>query len=91
MTICAIYQNVSKLKRKGYGHNMGTWNYLVYLFTLKFMIIFIDALVVKEKIVEKLHYLSHSINFIYLNWEVGNINFWQIWHFDIKDTGWVGL
>ena len=20
-----------------------------------------------------------------------SINFWQIWHFDVKGTGWVGL
>ena len=23
--------------------------------------------------------------------EVININFWQIWHFDLRGTGWVGL
>ena len=23
--------------------------------------------------------------------EVKNIDFWQIWHFDVKGTGWVGL
>ena len=23
--------------------------------------------------------------------EVINIDFWQIWHFDVKSTGWVGL
>ena len=23
--------------------------------------------------------------------EVTNIDFWQIWHFDVKGTGWVGL
>ena len=23
--------------------------------------------------------------------KVININFWQIWYFDIKDTGWLGL
>ena len=23
--------------------------------------------------------------------ELMNIDFWQIWHFDVKGTGWVGL
>ena len=26
-----------------------------------------------------------------LYFEVINIDFWQVWHFDVKDTGWVGL
>ena len=36
---------------------------------------------------KKLHYISGT-NFIF---EVINMNFWQIWHFDVRDTGWVGL
>ena len=32
--------------------------------------------------------LNSCTNFIS---EVINIDFWQIWHFDVKDTGWVGL
>ena len=45
---------------------------------------FIDILVWKE---EKLYYVSYS-NFIF---EVININFQQIWHFNTKDTGCMGL
>ena len=36
---------------------------------------------------KKFHYISYT-NFIF---EVINIDFWQTWHFDVKDTGWVGL
>ena len=36
---------------------------------------------------KKLHYISYT-NFIF---EVINIDFWQIWHFDVKVTRWVGL
>ena len=49
------------------------------------MHVFIDALCERKK--EKLHYISYA-NFIL---GVININFWQIWHFDIMDTWWVGL
>ena len=28
---------------------------------------------------------------VHLFYEVININFWQIWNFDVKYTGWVGL
>ena len=48
------------------------------------MHLFVDALVWKK---EKLHYISHT-NFIF---EAINIDFWQIWHYDAKDAGWVGL
>ena len=46
------------------------------------MHLFIDAFVWKK---DKLHYISYT-NFIL---EAISINFWQIWHFDVKDTGWV--
>ena len=36
---------------------------------------------------EKLHFIPYN-NFIF---KVINIDFWQIWHFDVKDTKWVGL
>ena len=36
---------------------------------------------------KKLHYIS-CFNFVF---EVIIINFWQIWHFDVKGTGQVGL
>ena len=48
------------------------------------MHLFIYAIVWKK---EKLHYNSYT-NFIS---EVVNIDFWQIWHFDVKGTGWVVL
>ena len=48
------------------------------------MHLFTDALVWE---IEELHYISYT-NFIF---EVIGINFWQIWHFDVKDTGWVRL
>ena len=48
------------------------------------MQLFIYALVWKK---EKFHWNSY-INFIS---EVINISFRQIWHFDKKATGWVGL
>ena len=48
------------------------------------MPLFIYALVSKK---EKLYYNSHA-NFIP---EVMNIDFSQIWHFEVKVTGWVGL
>ena len=47
------------------------------------MHLFIDTLMWKKK---KLH-ISYT-NFIF---EVINIKFWQIRHFDGQDTGWVGL
>ena len=58
---------------------MDTWVYIIYLLHL-----FIDACVQKN---EKPHYISYT-NFIF---EVKNITFWQIWHFDVKEAGWVGL
>ena len=48
------------------------------------MHLFIYALVWKK---EKFHY-NFETNFIS---EVINIDFWQIWHFDVKGAGWVGL
>ena len=32
-------------QNKGYGRNMGTWSYIIYLFMLLFMHLFIDVLV----------------------------------------------
>ena len=49
-----------------------------------FMHLFIYTIVWKK---EKLHQNSYT-NFIS---EVVNIDFWQIWHFNVKGTGWVGL
>ena len=48
------------------------------------MHLYIYALVRKK---EKVHSNSYT-NFIS---EVINIDFQQIWHFDVKGTGWVGL
>ena len=48
------------------------------------MHLFISAFVWKK---EKLHWNSYT-SFIS---EVVNIDFRQIWHFDVKGTGWVGL
>ena len=49
------------------------------------MHLFIYAPVRKK---EKLKKRNCYTNFIS---GVINISFWQIWHFDIKGTGWVGL
>ena len=49
-----------------------------------FMHWFIYTIVWKK---EKLHQNSYT-NFIS---EVVNIDFWQIWHFNVKGAGWVGL
>ena len=49
-----------------------------------FMHWFIYTIVWKK---EKLHQNSYT-NFIS---EVVNIDFWQIWHFNVKGVGWVGL
>ena len=51
---------------------------------MQFMHLFIYALVWKK---EKLHLNSYT-NFIS---EVINIDFQEIYHFDVKDKGWVGL
>ena len=51
---------------------------------MQFMHLFIYALVWKK---EKLHLNSYT-NFIS---EVINIDFQEIYHFDVKDEGWVGL
>lgn len=40
-----------------------------------------------EKKKRKLHYISYT-NFLF---EVIIIHFWQIWHFDFKDTRWLSL
>ena len=49
-----------------------------------FMHLFIYTIVWKK---EKLHQNSYT-NFIS---EVVNIDFWQIWHFNVKVAGWVAL
>ena len=36
-----------------------------------------------------MHFCEIKKSFIVF--EVININFWEIWYFDIKDTGWVDL
>ena len=51
---------------------------------MQFMHLFIYALVWKK---EKLHLNSYT-NFIF---EVINIDFQEIYNFDVKDKGWVGL
>ena len=51
---------------------------------MQFMHLFIHALVWKK---EKLHLNSYT-NFIS---EVINIDFQEIYNFDVKDKGWVGL
>ena len=68
---------------KGYGRNMGTWPYMMHLFMLLFMHLFIDALVWNK---EKILYINSVFEV-----KVININFWQIWNFDVKGTGWLGL
>ena len=32
-----------------------------------------------------------SLNFLHFIFEAINMGFRQIWHFDVKGTGWVGL
>ena len=52
---------------------------------LLFMHLFIDALVlVRNK--EKILYTNSVFEV-----KAINIDVWQIWHFDVKGTGWVGL
>ena len=63
---------------------MTTWRYIIYLSMHLFMHFSIYALVWKK---EKLYKNSYT-NFIS---EVINIDFWRIWHFDVKGTEWVGL
>ena len=40
-----ISYNLPCEQNKGYGRNMGTWSYIIYLFMLLFMHLFIDVLV----------------------------------------------
>ena len=46
------------------------------------MHLFIDV-----RMKEQLHYISYT----YFIFEVIKINFWKTRHFDVQDTGWVGL
>ena len=48
------------------------------------MYLYVYVFVWKE---EQLHWISYT-NSIF---EVKNIDFWQIWYFDVNRTGWVSL
>ena len=57
---------------------------VICLFMHYFIQLFIYALVWKK---EKVHWNFYTS----FTSEVINIDFWPIWHFDVKGTGWVGL
>ena len=75
----ATYQTGHK---KGHRWSTSTWHYNIFVYALIYAFIY-SCTWVKEK----LHWNSYT-NFIS---EVINIDFRQIWHFDMKGTGWVGL
>ena len=75
----ATYQTGHK---KGHRWSTSTWHYNIFVYALIYAFIY-SCTWVKEK----LHWNSYT-NFIS---EVINIDFRQIWHFDLKGTRWVGL
>ena len=67
-----ISYNLPCEQNKGYGRNMGTWSYIIYLFMLLFMHLFIDVLVWKK---EKIPYNNLYLK-LYKHWFLSYLAFW---------------
>ena len=80
--IFKIIYNLQSGQNKERGRNMNTWRYIpIYLCSNLCTYLFLHLCDRKKSFIKFSTLILYSIN----------IHFWQMWHFDVKGTWWVGM